>query len=305
VARASLHGLPKLSDVALLKRLRNSAEWLRWMCAAMLKEQTADRSWRWLPKGYRLRVVDSTTVEEPGATGTDWRVHYSLELPGLFCDDMEVSDAHGGESLCRFAVTEGDLLLGDRGYCRPPQLAHVLKGGADFIVRWHSSSLPLAIKGSDARARVFKWLRSLKGKRTAQMDVWTKGSEQQLRLCAVAVGEQALEREIARVKESARKSGRKASSDSLELCRFVVVVTSVSEEHLSASQVLQVYRLRWQIELAFKRFKSLLNSGHIPKYDPDSSRAWLQGKLLTSLLIERLLQESELFSPWGFPLPEQ
>ena len=66
--------------------------------------------------------------------------------------------------------------------------------------------------------------------------------------------------------------------------------------------MLDLYRLRWQAELAFKRLKSLLNVGHLPKYDPRSSRAWLQAKLLTALLIERLLIESKLFSPWGYPL---
>ena len=63
-----------------------------------------------------------------------------------------------------------------------------------------------------------------------------------------------------------------------------------------------MYRCRWQIELAFKRLKTLLGAGHVPKTDDQSARAWMQAKLLTALLVERLLLEAKIFSPWGYPL---
>jgi len=65
----------------------------------------------------------------------------------------------------------------------------------------------------------------------------------------------------------------------------------------STRQVLELYRVRWQIELRFKHLKSLLGLGCLPKYDEQSCRAWIQAKLLCSLLIERLMREAEFFSP--------
>ena len=59
---------------------------------------------------------------------------------------------------------------------------------------------------------------------------------------------------------------------------------------------------RWQIELHFKRIKSLLRLGHLPKRSDESARAWIQGKLLTVLLIERLIEDARFFSPWGSPI---
>jgi hypothetical protein len=53
---------------------------------------------------------------------------------------------------------------------------------------------------------------------------------------------------------------------------------------------------------AFKRLKSLLQMGQVPKKKEASCRAWMQGKILTALLIERLLCEARFFSPWGYPL---
>ena len=67
-------------------------------------------------------------------------------------------------------------------------------------------------------------------------------------------------------------------------------------------QVLDLYRLRWQIELVFKRMKSILGLGHLPKKDPLSAQAWLEGKLFTGLLIERMVHTAESFSPWGYAL---
>jgi IS4 transposase len=69
-----------------------------------------------------------------------------------------------------------------------------------------------------------------------------------------------------------------------------------------ATRLLEYYRLRWQIELGFKRLKSVLGIGHLPKKDPASCRAWLHGKLLISLLIERMLEVANRFPPWGYKL---
>jgi hypothetical protein len=48
--------------------------------------------------------------------------------------------------------------------------------------------------------------------------------------------------------------------------------------------------------------KSLLGLGHLPKKDPASARAWLHGKLFVSLLVERMVEAANSFSPWGYRL---
>ena len=88
----------------------------------------------------------------------------------------------------------------------------------------------------------------------------------------------------------------------LELAAYVCVLTSLPRKVLAAPAILDLYRCRWQIELAFKRLKSLLQAGHLPKHDPSSCRAWMQAKVLIALLTDKLILESELFSPWGYQL---
>jgi len=115
VARARAQGLASLSDVALLKRLRTSEAWLGELARQMFEASRFSRAGVQVPEGHRLRAVDATTVAEPGATGTDWRIHYSLSLPDMRCDFYEVTDAHGGESCKRIPVRKGTSSLQTAG----------------------------------------------------------------------------------------------------------------------------------------------------------------------------------------------
>ena len=301
--RARLQGLAEISDVALLKRLRGAGEWLRRLSSSLAQQTWGRPSWPLLAQGYRLRAVDASTMQEPGATGTDWRLHYSMELPSLCCDHLELTDAHGGESLTRFPLRPKDLLLADRGYCRRAELVAVQAAQAHYVVRFHSTSVPL-LNPKGAPLKLLPLVRSLRG---SAPKGWVVAFEYEgrrfpARLCALRRSATATAREVAEVKESARKKGTKPSAQRLELAGYVLVLTSLPADEASTGQVLELYRLRWQVELAFKRLKSLLHVGHLHTLDPASSRAWLQGKMLTALLIERLLLESEIFSPWGYPL---
>jgi hypothetical protein len=138
VVRAEAFGWASLSDVALLKRLRASANWLESLCWGLWS------NWEWpegiANQGRRWRIVDATTAQEPGATGIDWRVHYVVRLPSLACDFVSVTGVRGGETLCRIPVRQGDVLLADRGYSHRAGVAWVLSQGGDVIVRHQGSN---------------------------------------------------------------------------------------------------------------------------------------------------------------------
>lgn len=300
--RARELGLADISGVALFKRLRGAESWLRAICRHLLVEQQRRLGRSAWPKAYRVRAIDATDVHEPGSTGSDWRIHYSIRLPELICDHYEVTDAQGGESLGRFEFQKDDLILADRGYCHWAGAAKVLDSGGHLLMRWHSKTFPL--HGSDYRPfNVLDHVRRLPGHGAGEWRVQFVHHRKiyRLRLCAVRKSRVAAERARRKLLQEAKADGYKPSAQALGLTEFVVVLTSLPPE-FTCSQVLELYRCRWQVELAFKRLKSLLAAGHVPKSNDHSAKAWMQAKLLTALLIERLLTEAKIFSPWGYQL---
>lgn len=303
-ARATAQGLAKVSDVALLKRLRSSEQWLRELSRRMFEGSRFLAKSAHVPLGRRLRAVDATTVKEPGSTGTDWRVHYGITLPQLECDFYEVTDDKGGETFSRVPVACGDILLADRGYCHREGVAHVLQHGGDVIVRLNSNSFPLLHQDTYASFEMLPQLRHLHGHEPGEWEVCFEAQKTlwSARLCAIRNSPLATERAKQRLLRVAARKGRKVKAQTLEAAEYVFVLTTLPADEMSVAEVLEVYRARWQIELCFKRLKSLLRLGHVPKRRDLSARAFIQGKLLTVLLIERLLEQARFFSPWGFDL---
>jgi hypothetical protein len=106
VVRAKLGNVAEISDVALLKRLRSSSRWLQWIAVEMLKQLGGPvEKPEWL-SGFNVRLVDASVITEPGSTGSDWRLHYSLKLFGLECDYLRVTKPTVGESLSRYPISK-------------------------------------------------------------------------------------------------------------------------------------------------------------------------------------------------------
>lgn len=303
-ARATTSGLARISAVGLMKRMRSAGPWLQALASGVFAESTRMSSLAEVSAGRRLRIVDATHVKVSGSSGTDWRLHYVLCLPSLLCDFAEVTDAQGGETYTRVPVQPGDVILGDRGYCHRAGVAHVIDQGGDVVVRLNSNSFPLLGGEGPAAFDLLAAMRSLKGHTAHRWQVRFKanGREYAGRVCAVRKSTDAARLSKERLLKQARKKGKTVSATTLELAEYVFVLTTPGLDDLTPEQVLELYRVRWQVELAFKRLKSLFDVGSAPNRDPTAVRSWIYAKLLAVLLMERLGKESRLFSPWGFPI---
>ena len=122
------------------------------------------------------------------------------------------------------------------------------------------------------------------------------------RLVAIRKSEAAAEAARQKVMKERSKKGRAVDPRTLEAAGYVFLLTSLSEDSLDATETLELYRFRWQIELAFKRMKSLLCLGNLPAKDPPLARSFLYAKLLAALLLEDFTDEFLSFSPWGHRL---
>jgi hypothetical protein len=244
---------------------------------------------------------------EPGPTGSQWRLHYSLRLPSLECDHFELTRTTGagnGERLDRFDFQAGEIVLADRAYIHPQALSWAAQRQVGLVVRYNSGTTPLLDAGGRSWALLPR-LRKLRPGTTAAWRVHVRTGEGLLggRLCAVAKSAEAAEQARRKIRRKAQRNQHGVRPHTLELAGYVLVWTSLDEQW-NSEKVLALYRQRWQIEFAFKRFKSLAELGHLPKRDPDSSRAWLYGKLLLALLGQKLGRLGRDVSPWGYPLEQ-
>lgn len=300
VVRAKAAGLAEVSDVALLGRLRSAGEWWRLLAVELLREQGGA-----VDESDSVCVVDGSVISEPGPTGSQWRLHYSLRLPSLRCSHLEITPTKGagaGERLDRFDFQAGEIVLADRAYIHPRALAWAAARQIGLAVRYNSGSTPLY----DARGRAWPLLPRVRKLQAGQARGWrvhVRGGDRLLpgRLCALAKSAAATEKARRKILRRAQRNQMQVRPETLELAAYVLVWTNLDSTY-SSERVLALYRQRWQIEMAFKRLKSLAELGHLPKHDPESSRAWLYGKLLLALLAEKLGRIGRDVSPWGYPL---
>jgi hypothetical protein len=307
-ARGKVANIAHVSDVALLKHLRKCPEFFRQLCLLLLNEQQGAPP-AFLMGGIPVRLVDATHVKEPGKTGSVWRLHTALKLANLECDHFEITPTAGkgtGEDFTHIPIQVGECLMGDRGYARVPGLAYVNDNKGFSLVRIVSTFPMENVHGE--RIVLLNLMRTLKKPEDCgEWEVFLRHEGRVIagRLCAVHKSQEAVEKAERKLKRRDQKQQQRVLPETIELARYMMLFTSIPNDKLTLKEVLELYRYRWQIELLFKRFKSLAQLGHLPKHEKESAKAWLYGKLLIILLTEKAIVMAKKFSPGGTDTPGQ
>jgi hypothetical protein len=288
-AIAAASGLIDISAVALHLWMRRFAPFLAAMLVALTDAAKNFAAVCWA--GYDILLVDATAVSRPGSKGTTARVHYALRLSNLHPVQIDVTDETGGETYRRFArmARPGQLWVGDRGYANPPGIAAITAKGADVLVRFNRGSLPLYDK-EGTRIDVGELLaRELTEPGVPHAwAAWVqpeRGERIRGRLCAVRLPPNKVEEARARLR---REQGADLSAESLEMANFVVVFTTVRRARLSTERVMELYSLRWQVELSIKRDKSIAGLDQLPNFRPETIRSWILAKMLLTQIARKI-----------------
>jgi len=287
-AWASVSGTARLGAKAVLKRLRNCGEWLEWVLAEMLGRRLPPLA---SVAGLRVQLVDTTRVSCPGSKGQSWRIHAAYDPWECRLIQLSLSDNSGGERLDRFRARPNDLLVADRGYAHRRGLAKVRAEGGHFLVRTGWNRVPLQTPDGHEFG-LFEHLRSLQEGDVSEWAVRTEPDERHgipAVPCRLVVRKQTdaqTEQARRKMKAEANRKNHKLDERTLEAAGYMLVLTSVEPERLDAGRVLELYRMRWQIELKFKRMKSILDVDAIAAKDPGLVRAVLAAKLIGTLLVE-------------------
>jgi len=296
-------GLLEISSVALHKWMKKLGPYLAELVAAMVSgSHSVFAAERWA--GYEIVAVDATCVQRPGAMGTTARVHRALRLVDLRVLKAVVTDQTGGETFRRFVPEAGQLWLGDRGYANPPGIAWVKDHKGEVLVRYNRGSLPLYdARGIeiDVLSRLAK-LRKPGWSRQWQAFVHAAGNDRiEGRLCAVRLPADKAEQARERLR---REQGTDLTQESLAMADFVVVFTTVPSSRLALEQVLEIYRVRWQIELDFKRDKSITGLDRLPNFLPNTIESWIYAKLLLHQVLRSLADQNVVIPPCASELAD-
>lgn len=295
-AWASMIGFAEMSDPAIKFRLDKAVGFLEAVMQQQLAAQSAGPAVHWA--GRSLRVSDGSSSSAPGSLGTDWRVHGVFDLGRGGFSQLELTDRHGAESLDRGTPLAGEVWIADRNYANARSLHRLRERSdkqADFIVRarWKSFRLP---RENGKPFDLIKHLGKLPCDQAAH-EVLVRAERGAgepplpLRLVIRRKPPEVLAAEQKRMRQAASRKQKQLDPRSLIAAEFVVLATSLPAEGYPAEEVLAAYRLRWQIELAFKRLKSLLHIDRLPTRTPRASRSWLCAHLIFALLCDDLSQD--------------
>lgn len=282
-ALAGASGLVEITPEGLFYRLSRAEKFLEAVLWHLVESVRT-------PMGYRLVVVDATTVCGPGATGTDWRVHVGYDPErGLPCS-VHVGPASVGESFKLHAIEPGALLLADRAYGNARCVHHALGAGADVLVRVQHAQVRLLGPGG----RRVKW------DQIAQRVPPTGAVDFELDLPVppdgAGSGAAWHERDAVALHPVRLVGARTLKGD------IVWLMTNLTRAGLPSDEATELYRARWQIELHFKRLKSLGDLEALGSRDGPTAKPALLAKMILLTLASLLADAERAFPPYGYPV---
>jgi hypothetical protein len=285
-AWANALGLAQITGPGLFYRLCEAEAWLQRVLVQTLQNRvegaTASR--------MRLRVVDATVIHGPGATGTEWRAHVLIDPRSGEFRSVELTDAQGGEGYGRYRVTAHEVILGDRAYATARGVWAIQSAQAYVMARMNPHTIRVC---NEKRQRI-----SL---RSQEKSVPKLGGVEFNILVPIPPVKRTkshkwpLARAIAWV--PARAVAARTRSGEV-----IWLLTTLPEEQASPHELMQLYRLRWQIELFFKRLRSLLHMDALPSRQGPTAKSWMLARFLAPALAQELVQPAGPLSPWGHEL---
>ena len=306
VALIAEAGGPRLAPVWLHKRMRRAQPYLAALVQLMIADVVEDatpETWA----GYEMVSVDGSSISGPGSDGTDVRLHCVLRLHDLRVRDVRVTSVHEGETLRTFPWEADQLVIGDRGYANAPGIAWTVDHGADVLVRVNRGALPL-VDPLNKSIDVLAWCHGIPAgssseREAAVVHATGKGMNRTERRVPGRLIAHHLSADQARTaRERVRRDeGPDVTAEQLDAAAYVILFTTAKAERLSTERCVDAYRLRWQVELQFKRWKSLCKFDKLPNYLDDTMLSWVTAKLLLGLLLDRLASAPNGESPTERP----
>jgi hypothetical protein len=287
-AWAVLAGVADISAPAWQKRLIRTRPWLHWLLAELLTPALPPL--RVVPHASgNILLVDATRLQQPGGSGDDWRLHTAYNFTVGRLAQVTLTDQSGGEHLGYYRLQPGDIVVADNGYGYRRSVATVCKQQAHVVIRVRPATFPF----EQADGQVVDVVAQLR-KRGPSVRAWrgwctdADGERYQVRLLAAKLPPAEAAAARRRARQNARDHGRRVQPQTLLVAGWVLLITTLPTRTWDAAAVLRLYRVRWQVELVFKRMKSILRLGQVRGH----TQASIEAQVL-ALLVAWALQAAD------------
>ena len=230
-----------------------------------------------LPQFNQVCIKDSTkfnvdnrlsghykgTGARPGTTKACVCIQYEYDLRSGKILDLNVTEGVRNDAMdaaqTKEKINKTDLILRDLGYYNLPILAGFAKSGAFFISRLNTSTLIYDLGQTESLKfkELYAHMRKHKITSFEKQVLVSKKDQEDLRLIVAIVPDHVYEERIKKVNKYNKVKGWKTTDDYKARCRFNLFITNVPANNISLKEVMLLYRLRWQVELMFKNWKSV------------------------------------------------
>lgn len=245
-----------------------------------------------------VRLHDGSMVCSIGKARIRLRIHGTFSLGGTSPVGLELTTEKDGETLAHAVADPGDTVATDRGYARPRAVIAAIDARQDLLMRAQLQLLPpkdAAASDLDLRDLV---RRAKNGVLDTEIVIAAEGlGSRPIRLVMAKMSSEAAARSVQKLRAAASRKGRTPTKTSLMLAQYFALVTTWSREKVPAAAVLTAYSARWQVELFFKRCKSLTHLA----VDKQVKEPMAKVIVLTHLLLIALteLRRPQELVPWA------
>lgn len=185
-------------------------------------------------------------------------------------------------------IQPNDLVIRDLGYFALNSLRKISEMNAYFITRLKSNT-KFYLKETDKIPLDVSWHLQhdiFKDLNIIEIDGFLGEEKVPGRLVIYRQSEEVTRARLRIANENARQSGREMSKGKKFLLQFTAFFTNAPKELLSAEIIGTIYRLRWEIELIFKRWKGQLQIDYLKGINPERIKCLIWSRLCSALIIE-------------------
>lgn len=256
-----------------------------------------------------FQIDESLGDHYPGSGGSGSkaavRIQFEYDLLGGIINDLDIHAFNNQDATNATAtmelVQEGDLIIRDLAYMHLDALGEYIEQGASFLCRLNTQTKAYQlVKGEYTEIKfhlIVKRMREFGINRIAE-DVFIGKDKLPVRLFIYLLPQEEYARRIRKAQQEAKKKGRTLSKAFKAKAALNLFITNVTDDSLTDENAWSLYRLRWQIELIFKIWKSIWEIDEVKKVKKPRLECYIYSKLLIIVLCWQLVWTTAKALQW-------